>query len=1275
MLPDVPGFDVRRPLGAGGMGAVYEAIDTRSGRMAAVKILLPEHKSRAARRRFEREARAMMGIQHENVCTAYDFGELEDGRLFLAMERLLGKDLSQRFQDKERLTISEAVDLCIHAGRGLAAAHDAGLIHRDVKPSNVFLTRRGVVKVLDFGLAVFGEEELGHRVTQTGEVLGTPGYMSPEQARGSRKMDGRTDVYSLAVVLYKALSGVTPFGSDAAIAVVVRMLTQDAGSLRELRPAVPVALADLVKRAMAREKEGRPPTMHAFVRELEALLPTLPSELEPLVDLPDAAILGDSDTLSGENRIMTAVFAEDVGQLDTVVGILTKHGAEATALGDGRVVGVFGLEPLEGDEAIRALQAALEMQDLCGPIGVGTGYARPEDSGISGVALEGAREATMIARRQSGVRVDAATRKRVDRRIIEQDGAVVEVLPLGAEVPAAGVVARRLPFVGRETDLIELLARLDRCVGEEEAGGVLLLGGSGIGKTRLSQELILRAEEQMQGVTVLRGRGDSGRRYSAWSALGDGVRELLGLAEDTPPAEAHAALRRLAEGAGEHCAAFVAASLGYNLPPGDSPVLDNARRDPKVMRHQIINAWSDLFDSMLFDGPLIVSIDDVQWADASSLEQLALRLRRSEPGAFFVLLTGRPHALDERPELFQSPSLVQRDLRELGKHSARELVREALSAANAQDLAEDVLDVVAEHSGGNPFFVIEIVEHVVKRIRTFGREAFDESAFVLPLTVEAAVQSRLDHLDPAEKDLLKRASVLGQRFWLEALTTLGADTPARHVKRLWRAGFVARPPRRDVRLVGHEEYAFRQRVVREVAYAMLTDAQRRQLHLLSGRWLAKVPGSRKDEAAEHLSQGGDRLGAAELWTDAAEAAVREGDFRGALDHLARALRGTYEPEQEARLRLLRAQAAFTLGDYAAVWSEVDAVDALSALAQVQRADAAYLRARVVMSVEEGASRRAIDLAAEAARLYEGIGDMRGVALSLARQAICMAYDGDVEAAREVAKRAVAMADDTGRTRALDALALVQLRAGELLAARDTVQAGLVAAEAAGDLAMLVGLSGDLGWLHMQLGDFAAAVEALTAVVDRAARIGMAAAEDYGRHNLGMALLRTGDGGGALAMEEDALIRARTRGDDRLATYCQVYLVRIMAETGLEEQAAAIGTRQLDHLAGGEGESALRAAIALALLNMGDAAAALSQIDSASALLAAQGETEGWADREAIAADALMRMGRVEEGRSRAKNAQTQLLVKASEIAPTEEARARYLKIPAHERILSLAEVD
>jgi Tol biopolymer transport system component len=271
-------YQVIHEIGSGGMGEVYLAQDTRLGRRVALKLLPTLFTRDEDRlRRFEREARTASALNHPNVCVIHEVGQTEDDRHYMAMEYVDGVTLRQHMMSTP-MGLSEVLDVGVQIASGLAAAHEVGIVHRDIKPENIMLRRDSYVKVLDFGLAKLTEQEAtdvaataGARVTtDTGVVMGTSSYMSPEQARGLA-VDTRTDIWSLGVVIYEMVAGRAPFEGATTSDVIVSILERDPPPLPQLSPDTPAELQRIVTKALRKDREERYQVIKEMLVDLKSL--------------------------------------------------------------------------------------------------------------------------------------------------------------------------------------------------------------------------------------------------------------------------------------------------------------------------------------------------------------------------------------------------------------------------------------------------------------------------------------------------------------------------------------------------------------------------------------------------------------------------------------------------------------------------------------------------------------------------------------------------------------------------------------------------------------------------------------------------------------------------------------------------------------------------------------------------------------------------------------------------------------------------------------------
>jgi eukaryotic-like serine/threonine-protein kinase len=271
-------YKITSMIGEGGMGAVYRAVHESLGRSAAVKVLLPEiSTSRDMVTRFFNEARSAASIQHPGIIETYDFGFLPDGRAYIIMEFLEGESLASRLRRTHRMQHVRALQIVRSVARALHAAHEQGIVHRDIKPDNIFLVPDPEmptgerIKILDFGIAKLGSDGAETGLTQTGAVMGTPTYMAPEQCRGAGSVDRRADLYALGCILYEMLCVRPPFIAEGAGDIIAHHLYFQPQSPRSHDASIAPPLEALVLSLLQKDPVHRPPTAVALVEAIDRL--------------------------------------------------------------------------------------------------------------------------------------------------------------------------------------------------------------------------------------------------------------------------------------------------------------------------------------------------------------------------------------------------------------------------------------------------------------------------------------------------------------------------------------------------------------------------------------------------------------------------------------------------------------------------------------------------------------------------------------------------------------------------------------------------------------------------------------------------------------------------------------------------------------------------------------------------------------------------------------------------------------------------------------------
>lgn len=887
-------------LGSGGMGVVYRAEDSRLGRMVALKFLAPALGADPdSKKRFLAEARAAAALDHPNICTILEVGEI-DGHLFIAMPYYKGRTVKDLLRGGA-MGAAGAVPIAIEVGRGLAAAHASGVVHRDVKPANVIVTEGGAATILDFGVAKVAQQDL----TRTGVALGTVAYMSPEQTRGEA-IDHRTDVWALGVMLYEMVAGVRPFRGPNDQAIQSSILTRAPEPLAPHVDGAP-GLEQVVARALRKDPAERYSTAAEMVTALQQVR---------IGSVPDTGGAGLRGGLmrKGERRQVTVV-ATRLGDFDELVDQLTPEAAEFAleqirravsdavtsegglvhAVDADRIECVFGIPEAHEDDAKRAVRASLEAVRRCERISDGGGPDGPRitlrtgiDVGVVAVHLDPGEEGKyrlgrslmeragrLAAEARPGAVLVSSDCHRLVRSFVEtergpdvalgQDSGTVSTYDVhrvrdfesSLEARAsAGLTA----FTGRATELRVLAESL--CDAVSGSGCIVSVSGeAGIGKSRLLYEF-------EHGVLEERTRAVHGRCQPYGTAVPympflDILGQLLEIGGDEAPT-ADEVVRRV-EALGDALTPYVPFYLHVLSVPSDRPLPGHLSGDQ--LRLAIVESIAALLTVASASHPLTILLEDWHWADEASTAALVQLGELITAFPMLVIVSHRPgygvtwESLANHRQI-ALPPLVADD--------AAELVGSAL---HVDAVDPELVERIHDRAQGNPFFVEEMCAALLEQgaIEVRGGRAGlapEAEALSLPDSVQAVIRTRLDRMTPATREVLSAASVVGRDFTRELVSRAlpGAPDLNGGLERLRAGGLI-----QQTKLVPDATYRFKHALIQEVTYETLPGHQRKALHKRVGEAMEEShPGDDEDRPFARL---GDHFLRAEVWDKAADYAL------------------------------------------------------------------------------------------------------------------------------------------------------------------------------------------------------------------------------------------------------------------------------------------------------------------------------------------------------------------------------------------------------------------
>lgn len=905
-------FEIERKIGRGGMGSVFLATDRSGGGPVAVKVL--EEASDDAHERFARESAALALLSHEGI-VRYVTHNADPPEPYLVMEWLEGEDLGVRLA-RGRLSIEQSLALIRGAAEALAFAHANGVVHRDVKPSNLFLLHGAPdhPKLLDFGIARLREGM--QALTDAGTMLGTVGYMAPEQATGEPDVDFRADIFSLGCVLFECLTGRPAFAGRHAIAVLAKVLREEVMRPSECRADVGPSLDALIARMMAKNRTDRPRDAGELLEHLRRV------EASPARSAPVDEPGPPPSVTRAEQRIVSILLAEPpqgiVAPFD-LTKLEKELGSGLSPIGGGLVLVISG-SSVATDLALEAVRAAEKLSAAVPSLRIAVATGLAETTGRSPVGPAIDRAAALLrpsaadarSRTEPGVFVDEVTTRLLRGRFhLENEGRVGLDASEHPDADAPHLfMGEATPTVGREHELAQLDIVLDECIEDRVPRAVLVTAPPGVGKSRLARDFIARARKR-PGIRVLVAAAEAVAAGSAFALARTLLRTAVGFTSDEEATSSQGRLRdyvaaRTSEDRVALLVEFLGEIAGVPSSMMSSPILRAARNDPNVMREQKRRAFEAWVDLETARGPLLIVLEDVHWGDLPTLTYLGEALRRSSSRSLFVLGLARPEVHETFPKLWDGLPLREVRLPGVADRAARELSRFVLGDGADSSVVERAI----ARAEGNVFYL----EEMLRCIATGERD--------LPETVLAMVQSRLERVEPEARRVLRASSVFGETFWAGGVVSLlgNARDTAHWLELMVERELIRRAP--VSRFAGEAEYMFRHALLKDAAYGMLTAADRRTAHRLVGEWLEKNGFHDARVLADHF-EAGEETARAIMWLcRAAATAASSDDLASATALSNRGLSLGASGAVRGELLIVRALAAFV------AHAEVD-VDALS----------------------------------------------------------------------------------------------------------------------------------------------------------------------------------------------------------------------------------------------------------------------------------------------------------------------------------------------------------
>lgn len=923
-------------LGEGGMGVVYKAKDIKLKRTVALKFPSREFlKNKEEQMRFVREAQTAALLDHPNICTVYEIDRAE-GQTYIVMSYIEGQSLKEKIKSGP-LKPKEALDVAIQVAEGLQEAYEKGVIHRDIKSDNIMITKKEQAKIMDFGLA---KESQGTDVTRTASIMGTVLYMSPEQVCGE-SVDHRTDIWSLGVVLYEALTAEMPFSGEHTGAVIHSILNKFPKLPSEIKGDIPSKLERIVLKCLRKFVEDRYQSATELLSDFYELKDRERREKKG-IGVPDLR----ETYKETERRQATVVFVKVSGyeELQEKVGpeeaasimnscfemfssIIEKYGGRKHRILGNRVSALFGVPVAIENAPIEAVNAAIEMRNelykfnaarrlntyldihiginsgivIAGPIGPdGREYS------IIGTSVDLASQILDLTEKRKiyvGPLTHRYTRgcfdyqqlKPVSLKGKKEPVVLFELLSVKEKVHREQFSPDRMihsEMVGKNKELNKLELHVFKVI-NDEGSIVNVIGEAGIGKSRLVAELL--GKDAIKKITCLRGRALSFGKNLSYYPIINILKNWGNIKEEDSERESASkieeAIRRIYPDGVDEVFPFIAILMGMKLAGRHADRVRGVEGD--AMEKLILKNIRELITREAKLCPLVFILEDLHWADMSTIELLESLYRLAENNRILFINIFRPNYRETSERLLES-------IRERcpGYHS--EIYLEPLDEKQCDLLIQNLLKAtgipenvrigIANRAEGNPFFIEEVlrsfIDEGIVELRG-GKFKVTEKidSVIIPETIKEVIMTRIDRLNERTKSLLKEASVIGKYFFYKILTNVaktieGIDESLEYLQRIQ---LIQKRERLE-----EIEYLFKHALAHEVTYESILLKMRKELHIKVAEAIESVFSDRLYEfygmLAFHYSRGDEMEKAEEYLLKAGEEALKAAASYEALNY-------------------------------------------------------------------------------------------------------------------------------------------------------------------------------------------------------------------------------------------------------------------------------------------------------------------------------------------------------------------------------------------------------